>query len=63
MTDDAHADTPAEALFTEAELAQLDADDEDAGRALGKMLSSFFLYTVVAMSLVAWWTYRWMNSQ
>ncbi len=63
MTDDAHADTPAEDLFTDAELEQLDADDANAGRVLGKLLSSFFLYTVLAMSLVAWWTKRWMDSQ
>lgn len=63
MTDEVHADTPAEELFTDSELEQLDADDADAGRVLGKLLSTFFLYTVLAMSLVAWWTKRWMDSQ
>jgi hypothetical protein len=60
MTDDAHPVTTPEPLFSDAELEQLDADDADAGRVLGKLLSSFFLYTVLAMTGVAWWTYRWM---
>ena len=57
MTDDSHPVSNSEPLFSDSELAQLDADDADAGRALGKMLSSFFLYTILAMSLAAWWTY------
>ena len=60
MTDDAHPVTTPEPLFSDAELEQLDADDADAGRVLGKLLSSFFLYTVLAMTGVAWWTYQWM---
>jgi hypothetical protein len=43
-------------LFTEQQIDQFDADDGDAGRAIGRMLASFFLYTVIVMSLVAWWT-------
>jgi hypothetical protein len=45
-----------EPLFTDQELLELDADDSDAGRSLGKMLASFFLYTVIVMLGVAWWT-------
>jgi hypothetical protein len=45
-------------LFTQQEILQLDADDSDAGRSLGKMLGSFFLYTVLVMLIVAWWTVR-----
>jgi hypothetical protein len=42
--------------FDERQIEQFDADDGDAARAIGKMLASFFLYTVIVMSLVAWWT-------
>ncbi|MBT4864873.1 MAG: hypothetical protein HON53_07145 [Planctomycetaceae bacterium] len=44
-------------LFSDEEIKQFDADDTEVGSAIGKMLSLFFLYTVLAMSLVAWWTY------
>ena len=44
--------------FTERQIDQFDADDGDAGRAIGKMLALFFLYTVIAMSIVAYWTFR-----
>jgi hypothetical protein len=50
-----HSETP---LFTVTEIEQFDADDVTAGRAIGKMLSILFLYTVFAMSLVSWWTFR-----
>jgi hypothetical protein len=49
---------PEESLFTDQEIKELDADDGDAGRSLGKMLASFFLYTVIVMLLVALWTVR-----
>lgn len=54
-----HATVPAplESLFDRKEIAQFDADDVQAGRAIGKMLSLYFLYTILAMSFVAWWTY------
>jgi hypothetical protein len=45
-------------LFTQQEILALDADDGDAGRSIGKMLASFFLYTVCVMLIVAWWTVR-----
>ena len=50
-----------ERLFTERQIEQFDADDGDAGRALGKMLATFFLYTVVVMLIVAWWTFTRKN--
>lgn len=43
-------------LFTQVEAEQFEADDVEAGAAIGKMLSILFLYTVLAMSFVAWWT-------
>ena len=51
-----HSDS-SESLFSPAELQQFEADDVTAGSAIGKMLSWLFLYTVVAMSIVSWWTY------
>lgn len=53
-----HDNPPAVAeLFNHQERAQFDLDDVAAGRAIGKMLGLFFLYTVIVMSAVAWWTY------
>ncbi len=43
--------------FTARQIDQFDDDDRDAGRAIGKMLALFFLYTVIVMSLVAYWTF------
>ena len=45
-------------LFDEQELADFESDDHHAGRAIGKMLAGFFLYTVIVMTLVALWTLR-----
>jgi hypothetical protein len=42
--------------FSERQIDQFDADDSNAGRAIGKMLATFFLYTVIVMALVSWWT-------
>jgi len=50
----ATADKP---LFTAVEVEQFEADDVVAGSAIGKMLSILFLYTVLAMTFVGWWTY------
>ena len=59
---DAMSDTPAvetedKPLFSVAEVEQFTEDDTTAGRAIGKMLSALFLYTVLAMALVIWWTH------
>lgn len=43
-------------LFEVDELEQFDADDVQAGSAICKMLSLFFLYTVIAMAVVGLWT-------
>lgn len=58
----AHPTTPADTapldeLFDREELAQFDRDDVAAGSHIGKMLALFFLYTVIVMSIVAYWTY------
>lgn len=50
--------TQSEETFLPEEIQRFDKDDGDAGRAIGKMLSLFFLYTVIAMSAVAWWTFN-----
>ena len=44
--------------FEREELAQFDADDVQAGKAIGKMLSLFFLYTLIATAFVGWWTFQ-----
>ena len=43
--------------FDKQDLEQFEADDVTAGRAIGKMLSIFFLYTLLAMAYSAWWTW------
>lgn len=48
---------PLNQLFEPDELKQFDAEDVQAGANIGKMLALFFFYTVVVMSVVAWWTY------
>lgn len=45
-------------LFTREELRQFAADDAEAGGRIGKILSALFIYTLVAMSIVTWWTFR-----
>lgn len=48
---------PTEPLFDRATIEEFSAEDREAGTAIGKMLALFFLYTVVVMSFVAWWTF------
>ncbi|MCA9034152.1 MAG: hypothetical protein KDA91_03425 [Planctomycetaceae bacterium] len=50
-------------LFSPVELEQFEADDVTAGSAIGKMLSILFLYTVLAMSLVCWWTFSTVKAR
>ena len=52
-----NADDP---LFPPEEIRQFEADDAEAGSAIGKMLSLFFLYTVIVMAISAYVTYRWV---
>jgi hypothetical protein len=44
-------------LFDRDTLKQFEADDQQAGGNIGKMLALFFLYTVIVMSIVAAWTF------
>ena len=46
-----------EELFDKSELAEFDAEDQTAGRNICKMLSALFIYTLIAMSTAATWTY------
>ncbi len=45
-------------LFSREELRTFAADDADAGRHIGKILSALFIYTLIAMSVATWWTLR-----
>ncbi len=45
-------------LFSPEEIRQFEADDAEAGRRIGKILASLFVYTLIAMSIVIWWTFR-----
>ena len=47
-----------QALFSRDELRQFAADDAAAGRSIGKILSALFIYTLIAMVVVIWWTLR-----
>ncbi len=47
-----------EPLFSREEIRQFDSDDTEAGRRIGKILTSLFIYTLIAMSVVIWWTLR-----
>ena len=57
MSEPTAATSANEELFSRSDLKQFAADDVEAGSAIGKMLTGFFAYTVVVMSLVAWWTF------
>ena len=50
-----------EPLFSREELRQFDSDDAEAGRRIGKILTTLFVYTLVAMSIVIWWTLKTVN--
>lgn len=45
-------------LFTREELRQFAVDDAEAGRRIGKILASLFIYTIIAMSVAIWWSFR-----
>jgi len=53
--------TSAENPFAPEELKQFSADDAEAGRAIGKMLSLFFLYTVIVMVISTVATFIWTS--
>lgn len=50
------AAVPDEPLFEADELRQFDQDDVTAGKAICKMLSLFFFYTVIVMAIAGAWT-------
>ncbi len=54
---DDHAASATDELFEKSELHQFVVDDQSAGRSICKMLSALFIYTVLAMSTAAIWTY------
>lgn len=66
MSDHAHSATAehhsaaTEIPFDRAELEQFDLDDVEAGQGIGKMLSLFFFYTVIVMSLSGYITWKWI---
>ncbi|MDG2389908.1 MAG: hypothetical protein P8M30_11365 [Planctomycetaceae bacterium] len=51
-----HAE-PFDDHFRPADIDQFTAEDTVAGGAIGKMLTTLFLYTIIAMSISAWWTF------
>ncbi len=56
-----HDPVPDSALpidFDKSERALFDQEDTSAGGNIGKMLALFFVYTIIAMSIAGWWTYR-----
>ena len=52
-----HATAPFDDHFTPVDIDHFSDDDTVAGGAIGKMLALFFLYTIIGMSISAWWTY------
>lgn len=44
--------------FSEDEIRQFAADDAEAGRRIGKILATLFVYTLIAMAVVTCWTFR-----
>ena len=56
----AAAETDDQPLFSAAELREFDADDVEAGKNLCKMLSLFFVYTVIAMGAMTFITYYFL---
>lgn len=45
-----------EPLFSKEDIAGFESDDVAAGRIIGKMLSILFIYTLIGMSIVSYWT-------
>ena len=56
-----HLSTASGEHFHPDELRQFDADDTEAGTAIGRMLSMFFFYTVIVMGLSTYVTYYWIS--
>jgi hypothetical protein len=45
-------------LFDRQELNQFRLEDAQAGRTIGKILTTLFIYTLTAMGIVIWWSLR-----
>lgn len=60
MSDHAPPATEPKELFTPSEVKQFKSDDAEAGAAIGKMLSLFFLYTVLVMAISTLGTWYWI---
>ena len=45
-------------LFTKLEIERFREEDQAAGKAVAKILTSLFLYTLCIMLFVTWWTFR-----
>ena len=45
-------------LFDREELRKFAADDSDAGRHIAKILCALFMYPLIVMTAVIWWTMR-----
>jgi len=56
-SDTASLERPDE-LFSQSDIKEFDHEDVIAGKAIGKMLSLIFLYTLVAMSIASYWTWK-----
>lgn len=57
MSDTHESTVASDELFEKSELAEFVAADQLAGRQICKMLSALFVYTLIAMSTAATWTY------
>ena len=51
----APAETP-EPLFSNADLREFESEDVLAGQIICKMLSILFIYALIAMTIVSFWT-------
>ena len=63
MSDSHQPAATSEELFDKAELAEFVAADQLAGRQICKMLSALVVYTLIAMSIAATWTYLVLASR
>ena len=59
IADESHATaaTVPENPFDRDEIKQFEADDVQAGKSIGQMLSLMFIYTVIVMALVGYLTW------
>jgi hypothetical protein len=66
QTDSAHAspvvdatgaDLSAENPFDRDDLVEFKAEDTEAASNIGKMLTAFFFYSLLAMAFVSWWAW------